>query len=132
MTGAQARAVFYLERHGRPARMADIAAALEVVPRSATSVIDELEGAGLATRAVDPLDRRSVLVSLTPTGAALLERVALARRRTAEATFSQLSASERRELTRLLTVVCGPCCAAPGHGEHGAVRSRRPRGNRGN
>ena len=53
LTGAQARVVGYLEHLGRPARMADIAEALEVVPRSATSVVDDLEMAGLVTRAVD-------------------------------------------------------------------------------
>ena len=132
LTGSQARAVFYLERLGRPARMADIAAALEVVPRSATSVVDELERAGLASRAIDPSDRRSVLVSLTSTGSALLDRVAQARRRTAETTFGQLSAPERRELARLLTRACGPCCGGTGHGGRDGASPRRARGNGGN
>ena len=110
LTGAQARVVGYLEHVGDPARMADIATALEVVPRSATSIVDDLERAGLVTRAVDPRDRRSVLVSLTGKGALLHDRIAQARRRTADAMFSALSSRERAELTRLLATLCGECC----------------------
>src|SRR5271166_939748 len=87
LTGAQARVIRFLEGAGHPVRMADIAAALEVVPRTATSMVDGLEEANLVTRAIDPHDRRSILVSLTNEGALLLDRLALARRRTAEATF---------------------------------------------
>ena len=72
-------------------------------------VVDDLEEAGLIARATDPKDRRSVLVSLTEKGRLLLDEVAHARRRTAEATFSQLSQSERAELMRLLAACCGPC-----------------------
>src|ERR1039457_6052536 len=79
LTGAQARVVRYLERLAHPARMADIAAALEVVPRSATSIVDDLETAKLVTRAIDPHDRRSILVSLTDEGSRLLDRIAQAR-----------------------------------------------------
>src|SRR5271157_2825942 len=64
LTGAQARVIGFLERAGHPVRMADIAAALEVVPRTATSMVDGLEEANLVVRAIDPHDRRSILVSL--------------------------------------------------------------------
>lgn len=120
LTSAQARVIRYLEAVGQPARMADIAAALEVVPRTATSMVDGLENAGLVVRATDPQDRRSILVSLTGEGAHLLDHLARARRRTAEATFSPLSPKDRRELVRLLTALCGPCggpsgrCSVPG------------------
>ena len=110
LTGAQARVIRYLVAVGHPARMADIAAALEVVPRTATSVVDDLEAAKLVARATDPRDRRSVLVSLTDEGVLLLDRIAQARRRTAEATFSALSPKQRGELTRLLTVCCEADC----------------------
>ena len=58
LTSVQARVVRYLASLGHPARMADIAAALEVVPRSVTSIVDDLERANLVTRAIDPRDRR--------------------------------------------------------------------------
>jgi DNA-binding MarR family transcriptional regulator len=112
LTGAKARVIRYLEAAGHPVRMADIAAGLEVVPRTATSIVDDLELARLVMRAMDPRDRRSILVSLTPDGALLLDRVAQARRRTAEATFSRLSPAERAELTRMLATLCD--CGGPG------------------
>jgi DNA-binding MarR family transcriptional regulator len=120
LTGAQARVIRHLEAAGHPVRMTDIAGALEVVPRTATSVVDDLEAAHLVARAIDPHDRRSILVSLTDEGALLLDRIAQARRRTAEVTFDKLSPAERAELMRLLWVLCGPCgepqgqCAASG------------------
>ncbi len=46
-----------------PLRMADIAAQLDVVPRSVTTMVDGLEAAGLVVRRADPDDRRSVLVA---------------------------------------------------------------------
>ena len=109
VTGAQARVIRFLERMGHPVRMADIAAALEVVPRTATSIVDGLEAARLVVRAIDPHDRRSILVSFTDEGALVLDRLANARRRSAEAMFSPLSPRERAELVRLLTALCGPC-----------------------
>jgi DNA-binding MarR family transcriptional regulator len=125
LTGAQARVIRYLSGASHPVRMADIAAALEVVPRSATSIVDDLEGARLVKREIDPRDRRSILVSLTRQGSLLLDRVARARRRTAEATFNPLSASERAELRRLLDLVCGPCCEPKvKRGASGAYRRR--------
>lgn len=109
LTPAQVRVIRHIVAVGRPVRMADIAAALEVVPRTATSVVDDLEAAHLVARAIDPHDRRSLLVSLTDEGALLLDRIAQARRRTAEVTFDKLSPAERAELMWLLRVLCGPC-----------------------
>ena len=110
LTGGQARVIRYLVAAGRPVRMTDIAAALEVVPRTATSVVDDLEKARIVDRAIDPHDRRAILVSLTGEGTQLIDRIAQARRRTAEATFNQLSPLERAEMGRMLTVLCGSCC----------------------
>src|SRR5579872_3049532 len=58
-----------------PLRMADIAARLEVVPRTVTPMVDGLEEAGLVRRQADPDDRRSVLVEPTAAGRSLLERL---------------------------------------------------------
>ena len=126
LTGAQARVIRFLERAGEPVRMADIAAALEVVPRTATSMVDGLESAGLVARAIDPHDRRSILVSLTDEGALLLDRLSAARRRTAEVTFSPLSPGDRGELARLLTALCGPCDPKSGCSAHGRAPRQDP------
>ncbi|MGA3215632.1 MAG: MarR family transcriptional regulator [Acidimicrobiales bacterium] len=123
LTPAQARVIRHLEAAGRPVRMADIAAGLEVVPRTVTSVVDDLERAHLVVRAIDPHDRRAILVSLTDEGALAIDRIVQARRRTAGAIFNRLSARERAEMARMLGLVCGPCCGPDGE--------RAPRGHHG-
>ena len=125
LTNAQARVLRMVASAGRPLRMADIAAALDVVPRSVTTMVDGVEAAGLIARHADPEDRRSVLVELTPEGRALLARLDQARRTTAEEIFGSLVRRERVELARLLGALChrGACssCAGPPHHEHGPV-----------
>jgi DNA-binding MarR family transcriptional regulator len=105
LTFGQARALRLLSRAGAPERIGELAARLEVVPRSATTMIDGLESAGLVARRADPTDRRSVLVGLTRRGAALLERLSRVRRASAEALFARLTAAERERLLELLTVL---------------------------
>ncbi|HUD18285.1 MAG TPA: MarR family transcriptional regulator [Acidimicrobiales bacterium] len=106
LTNAQARVLGIVASAGQPLRMADIAARLEVVPRSVTTMVDGVEVAGLIVRSTDPDDRRSVLVSLTARGHALLERLERARRTTAEDIFGGLAGDERADLARLLGTLC--------------------------
>ena len=115
ITYGQARALRLVAEGRTPLRMADLAAQLEVVPRSATTMVDALEAAGLVARRADAGDRRSVLVSLTGEGRRLLERLEHARRRSAEEVFGSLGAGQRAELLDLLHALCeragcGPCC----------------------
>lgn len=105
LTFGQARALRLLSRADEPVRIGELAARLEVVPRSATTMIDTLEGAGLVARRADPGDRRSVLVSLTDRGVALLERLGRVRRASAEALFARLTVAQRERLFELLTVL---------------------------
>jgi DNA-binding MarR family transcriptional regulator len=105
LTFGQARALRLLSRMGESVRIGELAARLEVVPRSATTMIDTLEGAGLVARQADPTDRRSVLVGLTDRGLALLKRLSRVRRASAEALFARLTATERKRLLELLTVL---------------------------
>jgi DNA-binding MarR family transcriptional regulator len=117
LTMAQARALRVVAQG--PLRMADIAAALDVVPRTVTPMVDGLEAAGLVTRRADPDDRRSVLVELTAGGRRLIERLERARRATAQQVFGALSAEERVALHALLERLCtsGGCTACrPDHG----------------
>jgi DNA-binding MarR family transcriptional regulator len=106
LTNAQARVLRIVASSGCPLRMADIAGRLGVVPRSVTTMVDGVETAGLIVRATDPCDRRSVLVSLTARGHALLERLEAARRATAEEVFGCLTGAERADLARLLGTLC--------------------------
>ena len=102
VTFGQARVMRVLARADEPMRMADLAAALEIVPRSVTTVIDSLEEAGLVCREADPHDRRSVLVQPTAAGRSAVERMNRARRATAEDLFGRLSERERATLLDLL------------------------------
>lgn len=104
ITFAQGRVLRVLAEAGR-LRMADIAARMAVVPRSATDQVDALEQAGLAARTTDPTDRRSVLVELTPAGEDVLRRMGAARHQAAATVFARLEETEQRELLALLRVV---------------------------
>ena len=89
-----------------PRRMADIAAALDVVPRTVTPMVDELEAARLVARRSDPSDRRSTLVETTAEGRRLLERLGRARRATAQQVFGSLTEAQRAQLAALLGRLC--------------------------
>jgi DNA-binding MarR family transcriptional regulator len=103
LTPGQGRALSVLERAAGPLRMAELAEALRVVPRSATDVVDGLAEGGLVRRGTDPADRRSVLVSLTDAGHDRLDELAQARRQTAEELFGTLDPADQRRLLALLT-----------------------------
>lgn len=102
LTPAQARALRILSHGGEPLRMSALAERLGIVPRSATTVVDALEAAGLAARTTDPANRRAVLVTLTDSGAALLARMADARRKAARDLFANLSPDRRETLREIL------------------------------
>ncbi len=105
LTFAQAH-VLRMVAGGEPPRMAEIAARLEVVPRSATGMVDTLEEAGLVARSTDPADRRSVLVTLTGSGRALLHQLDGASRESARELFGALETGEQAQLAGLLARVC--------------------------
>jgi DNA-binding MarR family transcriptional regulator len=108
LTFAQSRVLRILARRGESMRMGDLATRFEVAPRSATSMIDSLEFAGLVERQADPADRRSVLVGLTPQGHALMERMGSLRRASAETLFERLTPVQQRRLLDILTVLNEP------------------------
>ena len=122
LTYAQARVLRLVAAGREPLRMADLAAQLDVVPRSVTTMVDALETAGLVARHADPGDRRSVLVALSEHGRLLLDRLEVARRDSAEEVFGGLDATQRHQLLEVLEVLCmrGSCVSCCGHGGHGA------------
>lgn len=71
VTPAQARVLETLKRSRGPLRVNQLATELGILPRSATSVLDDLESSGWVERGPDRRDRRAVLVRLTSTGAAM-------------------------------------------------------------
>lgn len=89
-------------RAAEPQRQTALAAALDVVPRSITSLVDDLERAGLVAREADPSDRRATLVRVTDEGRAVLAEADRQRRRHADELLSRLEPGEADELLRLL------------------------------
>jgi DNA-binding MarR family transcriptional regulator len=105
LTPAQERALRVITRSEEPARMAEIADRLGIVPRSLTTVVDSLEAAGLVRREIDPRNRRAILLHLTERGTAVRDDLRQARRRAAEDLFAPLSAEDRKALGDLLAVL---------------------------
>ena len=105
LTFSQARVLRVLARADSPLRIGDVATRLGIVPRSATSMVDTLETAGLVCRQADPDDRRSVLVALTPEGSGLMGRMHKARRASAEALFAKLDEAQLAQLQGLLAIL---------------------------
>lgn len=105
LSPGQARALGAMSRAGGPLRMVQLADALRIAPRSVTSVIDSLEEAGFVRRDIDPANRRSTLVSLTPDGQDAMARVGEIRRDVATRMFGVLSEKEQDQLADLLRAV---------------------------
>jgi DNA-binding MarR family transcriptional regulator len=105
LSDGQARTLRIIGHARSPLRMSEIARRIEVVPRSATSVVEVLERRGLVAREMDPEDRRSVLVRLTPAGGQLFASLGEARDEAASAIFATLELPDRLELLRLLRTV---------------------------
>ncbi|NUR97465.1 MAG: MarR family transcriptional regulator [Kribbellaceae bacterium] len=102
VTHGQFRVLRTLDNAAQPIRLSDLAARLGIVPRSATSVVDDLESAGLVARQPDPNDRRATLVDLTPDGRQLLTTLRENRRDVMAAQLARLSPAEQQTLTTLL------------------------------
>lgn len=107
ITGSQARALRRLARR-EPMRMSELARALDVVPRSVTTVVDGLESAGFAERHADPGDRRATQVALTDRGRQVLARLRSSRRVAAADLVGRLDGADQQELLRLLAVLNDP------------------------
>jgi DNA-binding MarR family transcriptional regulator len=108
VTSSQMRAMRTLVRRGEPMRMSELAEALGIVRRSATSVVDDLEQLGLVERIADPADRRAVGVQLTDAGRKVMADARRRRRTAAGQVFSSFSESDLELLRSLLRRVC-PC-----------------------
>ena len=103
VTHGQLRLLRTLDHADRALRLSELANQLGIVPRSATTVVDDLEAAGLVARSPDPNDRRATLVTLTPAGTDLLTTIRRNRRDAMVTLIDRLSAAERSDLLRLLT-----------------------------
>jgi MarR family transcriptional regulator, lower aerobic nicotinate degradation pathway regulator len=80
----------------------ELGSAMGIDPSTMVSLIDQLEGAGLAKRRPHPKDRRAREVSITPKGRRLLERGRKLAFGAEDEVLGGLTAAERRELLKLL------------------------------
>jgi DNA-binding MarR family transcriptional regulator len=103
VTHGQLRLLRTLDHADRALRLSELAHQLGIVPRSATSVVDDLEAAGLVARKPDPNDRRATLVDLTPAGAKVLTTIRRHRRDAMVSLIERLDQAEQADLLRLLT-----------------------------
>lgn len=102
VTMAHMRALRVLARTPTAPRMSELADALGIARRSATSVVDELEARHLVDRTHDPADRRAVTISMTAAGRDLVDEVGERRRRTTVGMLGVLSDAELTTLRDLL------------------------------
>lgn len=102
VTPSRLRVLRILSGAGSPLRVGELARRLDVVPRSATSVVDELEAAGYVRREPDPADRRATLVALTSFGADVLRDVRAGRNASLAQLLDRLTEPEQADLIRLL------------------------------
>jgi DNA-binding MarR family transcriptional regulator len=82
-------------------------------PSAMVTLIDELEGAGLAERRRRPGDRRAWEVAITPKGRRTLERARRLAARVEDEVLGGLSATERRQLLTLLRRALASAPAQP-------------------
>lgn len=95
-----------IERRG-PVSQREIADALLVDPSDLVSVLDILEDSGFLERRRDPQDRRRNAVVLTPIGKKATDRATELASRAEEAALARLTATQRRELRRLIELAFG-------------------------
>ncbi|MED7954873.1 MarR family winged helix-turn-helix transcriptional regulator [Streptomyces sp. BE303] len=111
------------ELPGRAMRLSDLADRLHIAPRSATTVVDALEEAGMVERAPDPADRRAVRIVLTAAGRSAVEQIGQVRHEVAQEYFGPVSPADQDVLLRALrtaeaayAATTPPCRPSPGAG----------------
>lgn len=98
---ARFRVLSALQSAGR-IRMNELSAALGVVPRTVTTIVDALEKENMVARLPDPADRRATLLEITQKGLSQLSRFRAMHDSAAAELFDVLTVTERRQLTKLL------------------------------
>jgi DNA-binding MarR family transcriptional regulator len=89
LTESRARVVWELAHRG-PCTQRALADALRVAPRTITTLVDGLVSTGFVTREPHPSDRRATLVTFTPPGNAVAQRLVEGHRRVARQLFEEL------------------------------------------
>lgn len=101
LTPTQLSALVTIERAG-PLRLGDLAAHEGITPSTLTRLVTALDEGGYLIRRTDPADARSSLVTLSPAGALLLDRVRRETTQRLRERVAGLSAADRGALARAL------------------------------
>jgi DNA-binding MarR family transcriptional regulator len=93
---------FLRAAHDGAMSLSAISRSLHTRPATITSLIDSLERDGWVTRAAHPRDRRTTLATLTPQGAAIVERASREQHRRIASVLSDVEPAERQQLVALM------------------------------
>src|SRR6266568_9345101 len=102
-------------------RMNELSAALGVVPRTVTTIVDALEKERMVVRLADPGDRRATLLEITQEGLSQLRRFRALHDSAAAELFDVLTAAEKHQLARLLLRL-----QAAADADSGGISAARP------
>jgi DNA-binding MarR family transcriptional regulator len=119
LSRAQCRLLGTIAREAVPRTQVELADLLDMTPMGVATLCDRMEAAGLVRRETSPTDGRARLLFLEEKAEPMLEIALEISDKVQRRALVGLTASERRELTRLLLVVHGNLantakkCAAP-------------------
>jgi DNA-binding MarR family transcriptional regulator len=94
--------LYTLKKAGCALRMTDLNQAVLLSQPALSRLADRLETRGLVQRATDPTDRRGALVSLTPDGAAVQQRIGTRHARSVQQRMTAALTDEEMSTLRLL------------------------------
>jgi DNA-binding MarR family transcriptional regulator len=100
LSQALATTLWRLDPHSSPPSMRALAATLNCDPSTVTFLTDRLEQRGLISRQVSSTDRRNKVITLTPQGIWIRDR--LVQTMAASSPLARLSATEQQRLHALL------------------------------
>jgi DNA-binding MarR family transcriptional regulator len=101
VTGPQIYMLYYINQQ-ETCKLTQLAEKMEVKPSAITVMIDRLEKHGFVKRTHDTVDRRSVLVQVTPAGKEVLEKAMRQRNEILGTYLSRLEPTERLLIAELL------------------------------
>jgi DNA-binding MarR family transcriptional regulator len=103
VTLPQFRALVVLDRSARGSRVGELASELRIQPSTATRLCDRLVRKGLATRNVDPQNRREVTMVLSTSGRRLVREVTRRRRAEIAAIMAKVPVDQRSMIVEAFT-----------------------------
>lgn len=106
VTRPQMFMLYAIDKWGR-CNLTQLAEQMEVKPSAITVMIDRLEKAGFVKRTHDTVDRRSILVEMTPSGKVVLQKAMEERNTVLKRYLSRLNQDEVVILTDLLERLAG-------------------------